>query len=446
MRLTNHLISRITLWFAVVMLFWSALYFLFQMKEIHDGNDEGLTNLKQEFIAKANALPGFVEKLTADTPLNFIVEEISREDAEAFVETFQTTTVYFATELEKEEVRMLSTAFRCEPNGKYYRLRCFTSTVESDDLIKNMLYLLAALWAVLSLTVIIVCKVVISKANKPFYQTLAELRKFRLDNNTMIAFPETQIKEYRQLNEAVAELLSGNIAIFSDQKQFIENTSHELQTPLAAVIARMESMLEKHQASREDAQEIAGALSVLNRMKRLNASLLLLSKIKNRQFADSSPVDLRALLTSVMCELDELAACKQIAVETQGEASPTALMNEDLACILLTNLAKNAIAHNEPGGTIVLRYEPEAVIIANSGRESAVDPFGRYRSDSKSSGLGLSIAKAIADIYGIGLEYGYEGQMHRFTLRIAKPEAVLPRLCFFPNLYGIASYVCIITN
>jgi signal transduction histidine kinase len=234
----------------------------------------------------------------------------------------------------------------------------------------------------------------------------------------MIAFPETQIKEYRQLNEAIAELLSRNIEIFTDQKQFIENTSHELQTPLAAVIARMESMLEKHQASREDAQDIAGALSVLNRMKRLNSNLLLLSKIKNKQFAHSSAINLRSLLTSVMHELDELAACKQISVETQGQASPVVLMNEDLAHILLANLAKNAIAHNEPGGQILLRYEPASITIANSGRKAAADPFSRYRSESKSSGLGLSIAKSIVDLYGISLEYCYKEGMHHFILRI----------------------------
>jgi signal transduction histidine kinase len=400
------------------MLFWSALYFLFQMKEIHDGNDEGLTNLKQEFIAKANITPGFIENLVENTPLNFIIKEINRNEAEAITERFTTAKIYFATELEKEEVRMLTTAFLCEQNNKYYRLQCFTSTVESDDLIKNMLYLLAGLWIVLSLTIIIVSKIVIARANKPFYQTLKQLKQFRLDNSKMIPLPKTQIKEYAQLNEAISELLSRNIEVFTDQKQFIENTSHELQTPLATVVARMETMLEKRQHNREQAEEIAGILIVLNRMKRINANLLLLSKIKNKQFADSSPVNLRRVFDSAMSELEDIASGKQIVIETEGNDSPIAVMNEDLARILCSNLAKNAIAHNQPGGKIIISYRRRSVSIANSGRKTAHNPFERYRSDNKSSGLGLSIAGAIADMYQIGIEYRYEGFMHIFTLAL----------------------------
>jgi signal transduction histidine kinase len=421
MKLVNHLIFRITLFFTAVMLLWSGAYFFLQMEEIHDGNDEGLTNLKQEFIAKANKMPGFVEHLESFDPLNIIVQEISRAEAESEGENFAATRVYFATELESEEVRMLTTAFRCEQNGKYYRLQLFTSTIESDDLIKNMLYLLLGLWVALSLTLLAVGKMVIAKANRPFYKLLDELGKFRLDGSKMVDFEETNIKEYEQLNESVRNLLERSIGIFTEQKIFIENTSHELQTPLAIATAKLEVLLEKHQGGKSLAEEIAETLKILGRIKRLNANLLLLSKIKNGQFPETSPVNLRDALELALDELNELAAYKGIAVERLGNAAPVRLMNRDLAHILLANLIKNAISHNRQNGKIIIRYAPNSISIANTGsRQAAAHVFDRYRHDSasaKSHGLGLSIAKSIADLYRIEVAYRCD-EMHIFTLTL----------------------------
>jgi hypothetical protein len=207
MKLIDYLISRITLFFTAVMLLWAAVYFLLQMKEIHDGVDEGLTNLKQEFIAKANTAPGFVDILETNSPPNFIIKEIAPEEAETVIENFATTAIYFPTELEKEEVRMLTTAFRCEQNGKYYQLQFFISTVESDDLTESALYLLLGLWIALSLTMFTVSKIIIIKANRPFYRLLHELEKFRLDDSRMIDLPPARIREYIRLNSAVEQLL-----------------------------------------------------------------------------------------------------------------------------------------------------------------------------------------------------------------------------------------------
>jgi signal transduction histidine kinase len=390
------------------------------MKEIHDGNDEGLTNLKQEFIAKANNSAGFVEALETHNPLNIIIKEIPCKEAVSIIEDFATTKVYFSTEFEKEEVRMLTTAFRCEQNGKYYRLQFFTSTVESDDLIKNMFYLLFGLWIALSFTLFLVGKIIMFHANKPFYKLLNELEKFRLDNSQMIDFTQTNIKEYTQLNKSVRELLKKNITVFTEQKIFIENTSHELQTPLTIVIAKLELLIEKYQHDKDYAEDIADVLTILNRMKRLNANLLLLSKIKNKQFPETSSVNLRNVLEEVMADFEDLIDYKGINIERTGEAVPVMQMNEDLTYILFTNLVKNAIAHNHQGGKIIIHYAADSITIANSGNEMGMDIFERYQNasvDEKSSGLGLSIVKSIVGLYSISIAYHYD-KVHIFTLQL----------------------------
>jgi len=387
------------------------------MHEIYDSIDDGLINLKQEFIRQANTVPGFIESMERYSPLNLMVRQIPQAEAELVMEYFiNTTKVFFATELEEEEVRMLTSAFYCTLNGNHYLIQFFTSTVERDDLRDNLLILLAGLWILLVLTLSIVGKVLISGANKPLVHVLNELQKFRLDNSKMPDFPETKIKEYAQLNETAKELLSKNINIFNEQKQFIENTSHELQTPLAIVIAKLEMTLEKYQKDETLANEISALLNTLHRMKRLNSSLLLLSKIRNNQFPATSAVNLREVLETTLADFEDIAAHKQISVETIGDAVPTLQMNDDLAHILFTNLVKNAIAHNVSGGKITVSYRENAITISNSGNAPLSDVFSRYTSD-KSSGLGLSIVKSIADLYKMDIAYRFEDNLHVFEIR-----------------------------
>jgi signal transduction histidine kinase len=401
------------------MLLWTVVYLLLQMREIHVGNDEGLINLKQEFIARSNRIDGFVETMEKQSPLNLAVREITQQEAEGILEHFVTTTIWFATEEEREEVRMLVSAFRCERNEKFYRLEFFTSTVETDDLTKNMLYLVCGLWLMLTLSILAVSRTVITRANKAFYELLGELDKFHLDNSKMIALPQTRIREYVQLNQSVKELLERVIRSFTDQKIFLENSSHEMQTPVAVAIAKLELLLEKQQDQPENAAEIASILAILNRLKRLNTRLLLLSKIKNNQFPDVREIDLGKLVDEILVDFRELAEYKKIAVTCEIDEASVCRMNEDLAYILLSNLIKNAITHNEEEGSVAIHVTRDHFSVANTGTEAATQVFDRYRNDShnrESSGLGLSIAKSICDLYGFSIGYSFEGGMHRFVI------------------------------
>src|SRR5690606_30534046 len=116
--------------------------------------------------------------------------------------------------------------------------------------------------------------------------------------------PQTKVREFQDMNDTVADLLKANIAVFQQQKQFIENASHELQTPLAIAINKLELLLEQSQG--DDAQQLANAIYYLERMTRLNKSLLLLSKIENRQFAATEQLDFNARLREQADDFFEL--------------------------------------------------------------------------------------------------------------------------------------------
>jgi len=393
------------------------------MKEIHDGIDEGLNNLKQEFVYKANRSPDFVGVMMKHNPLNIVVEHISYEEAIDFNETYTDSKVYFVTEEEDEEVRMLTTAFYCEMDKQYYKLKFFTSTVERDDLVKNMLYLLIALWICLALAIIVAVKKIINRSNKPFYRLLENLREFELGNARMIEFPVTDITEYSELNDSVKKLLEDNIRAFTEQKNFIENASHELQTPLAIAIGKLEFMLNDATLVQAQIEEISSVLNSLSRMKRLNSTLLLLSKIKNKQFVTSEPVNISQLTLEIINNFEDIINHKEISVSVEEHNTLSVEMNKDLAYILITNLLKNAIFHNVKGGKINISIDKDWFVISNDGMpvKGDIDIFERYNSLSRdvesSSGLGLSIVKSIIDIYKFKITYEYKDQ-HVFTIRL----------------------------
>jgi signal transduction histidine kinase len=389
------------------------------MTEIYDGIDEGLNNLKQEFIYEANRSPDFVVDMEKHNPLNIIIDKISFEEAKDFKETYTASKVYFITEEEEEEVRMLTTAFFCEQNNQYYKLKIFTSTVESDDLIKSMLYLLIALWVCLALVIILVIKRVIHSSNKPFYQLLHDLKNFKLGDGKMIEFPANNIYEYTELNSSVKDLLEDNINAYNEQKNFIENASHELQTPLSITIGKLELIMNSNKLDQQQLEEMASALNSLNRMKRLNSSLLLLSKIKNKQFSEKEAVDMVNIFEEIANDFEDITNHKEITLTINKKVDTLIVqMNKDLAYILVNNLIKNAVSHNIKKGKIEISIDENSVIITNDGEPVNTDIFERYVSaskDAKSSGLGLSIVKSIVELYKFRITHEYKGK-HMFKL------------------------------
>ena len=419
MKLVNYLTLRITLYFTIIMLLWSGVYLWLQMQEIHEGIDESLINLKQEFVINANTIERFVEIMERTQPINTWVNEITFDQAKSIVDHFETTKIHFPTVLEEKEVRMLTSAFLCTLNGKYYQIRFFTPTVEIDDMIKHILYLTFGLWIALIITFIIISRIVISRVNKPFYQLLSNLKRFRVDKSKTIVLPETKIIEYAQLNKAVDELISKNTNIFAEQKEFIENSSHELQTPIAIAIAKLELLTEKYPNDEAHVGELAELIGILNRMKRLNTSLLLLSKVRNNQFVDAHQINLNEELQETLNEFSDFIDYKEITVVLENQATVEKIMNADLARILFINLLKNAITYSDKGGKIEIVSTSNRITISNTGAQPLDDVFTRYqktKSSEKSSGLGLSIVKSIVDLYRIQMGYSFEQGRHVFTL------------------------------
>ncbi len=402
----------------IIITIWAAAFYYAMLGEIYDSIDDGLDNQKGLIIQKAATDTGLLNKTDFEEG-DYAIREIPISGASNFRDTYIDTMMYMENEKSDEPVRLLKTIFLQQ--GKYYELRVATSMVEEDDLIKNLFYSILWLYVGLVLTIIIFNNFLLKRIWRPFYHLLRQVKKFQLDKPEPFHIPPTRVDEFKLLNEAVQRLLQKNIDTYRSQKQFIENASHELQTPLAISINKLETLAENNQLPEDQLRLLASAIDHLERLGRLNKSLVLLSKIENKQFTQEEPVAINPLVNQIVSDFSDQSDFKNIQVKIIEKESCIQKMNADLAAILFTNIIKNSIVHNKPGGFVNIILRQQSVQVENSGTDTALDKeaiFGRFHSGQpshSSTGLGLAIAKAIADLYNFKISYEFEGK-HTITL------------------------------
>lgn len=398
---------------------WAVIFYINMLDEVHDSIDDGLANSKLLIIREAEKDSLVLQQRTFDEG-NYAIRQITKTAALKHVDTYIDTLMYMEEEEDLEPVRLLTTTFWAK-DGNYYEMKVISSMVEEDDLIEDLFYSLLWLYLIFTVSILLINGVLLRRIWKPFYTLLERLRAFRLGSNDRIEPEATNITEFRMLNDAVREVLESNSKAFNSQKQLIENASHEWQTPLAIALNKLQLFTDKHALTEEQMEELYQVVRALERLTRLNKSLLLLSKIENRQFSEASEVNFNELCRELLEDFSALTEHKNISVQFHENATLVRQFHHDLASILLTNLLKNAITHNQTGGELIVTIEANQLIIENTGQPEALDGekiFSRfYKGDAgnRSTGLGLAIVQSICEAEGIGVSYSFNG-MHRMEI------------------------------
>ncbi|GAB3549909.1 sensor histidine kinase [Spirosoma fluminis] len=257
---------------------------------------------------------------------------------------------------------------------------------------------------------------------QPFYGTLSRIKGFDLRESRPLQLENSEISEFSELNEVLQKMADKMQQDYRSLKEFTENASHEMQTPLALINAKVEQLIQSEQLSTTQMHWIDGIYQASRRMARLNQGLLLLAKIENRQFVDTQRVDLRAELIQRLADMDEVLIHKQITVRVIPGDAFLVQLPPFLAESLLTNLVSNAIRHNRSEGSIQLESSADQLRLSNTGPELATDPmnlFQRFRKEAngnESVGLGLAIVKQICDTYQLAVTYHYADGWHTLSL------------------------------
>jgi signal transduction histidine kinase len=333
--------------------------------------------------------------------------------------SFQTVVLYDSAEQEMRPFRQLSSNVTIK--GKPYLLTVRMSLVENDDLVWAISLVQVALSVVLAAGLLFLNRSLSKKIWKPFYQTLDRLKAYELDKSESVAIEKTDIVEFDDLNKTVSNLTERNRKVYLQQKEFIENASHELQTPIAIFQSKLDTLMQSPELSQTEADTIAELEATAQRMARLNKNLLLLSKIDNEQFLETSLLDLTEMVNTQLTSLRPMAKLANIGIITS--ILPLQVKaNRALIEILLTNLLHNAIRYGTPGEEIQIALTRQTLSITNKGAplkmslQNLTERFSKEGGDPNSTGLGLAIVKKICDSCFYKLEYAYENEAHTFSV------------------------------
>ena len=324
---------------------------------------------------------------------------------------------------EKELIPFRKMTFSVKTNDRYYKVVLLQSLFESEDLQMVIFYFMAVLFGLVLSALFFLNRWLSTKAWTPFFKSLSVLSAWKMSENQTFGFDRTGISEFDQLNSTLENMMQKIQTDFVNLKEFTENASHEIQTPLAIIKSKLELVLQDKTLNNLQYQRIHAAFESAIRLSKLNEALLLLSKIENKQFVGLSETDMCQLILSRIEYLEELFALKQIEVSVDLNEKIIMTINPLLAEILINNLLSNALRHNIEKGKIIISSQNQEITISNTGEQAEMDVsrlfrrFAKQVTSSESNGLGLAIANEICKNYHLSLKYSYLNEMHHMTLK-----------------------------
>ena len=420
MKLITRIALRLTLALAPLMTLWAVLFYFTMIEEINDEMDDNLEAYSETIIVRMlnhRELPS----LDSGSNNSYSIEPVDSLYAATHDGiVYSDVEVYIPEREEHEPARVLTTIFQ-DAEGQYYQLRVASPSFERDELGEAILKWLGLIYLILLVTVIVVTLLVLRRSMRPLYELLQWLDRYLPGRKHDPVPNNTNIPEFSRLNEAAEKAVERSEHLFEQQKNFIGNASHELQTPLAVIGNRIEWIVDNTNPTEEQLEQLVGINHSLAHIVKLNKTLLLLTKIDNGQFPEVSDVDVAAMVREESSIYGEIYEERNIKCNISGAESLVVPMNRTLAITLIGNLIRNAYTHSPEGGSIDITINFDRLEISNDGTmpldaERVFDRFYRATKREGSTGLGLALVKAIGDYYSLGVEYHFADNRHIFTI------------------------------
>lgn len=420
MKLFHLVLWRISLALIVVLTVWAGFFYMAVVEEVNDEVDDTLEDYSEGLIIRA--LSG-EDMPTASNGSNnqYYLYEVSESYAASHPQiTYRDEMVFITEKSETEPARVLITIFRTE-DERYMELVVYTPTIEKLDLLRAILGWIIFLYVLLLLIILSINIWVFRKNMKPLYVLLKWLDSSQLGKKNEPLENTTKITEFRKLNAATMAFAERGEKLFEQQKTFIGNASHEMQTPLAICRNRLEMLMEDETLTEHQLNELIKTHQTLENLTRMNRSLLLLCKIENGQFADTRSVCLNDILAHYLDDYKEVYAYRNITVTVTTDSSFCVEMNDSLVSVLVTNLLKNSFVHNIDGGFIYIKITANTFEISNTGekpldRERIFERFYQGQKKEGSTGLGLALVDFICKANHLTIDYTYVENRHIFTI------------------------------
>ncbi|NOZ46708.1 MAG: HAMP domain-containing histidine kinase [Chlorobi bacterium] len=416
-----NLLTKTNLNFLTISLFIALLgtiIFYYLLREQVDKNinlelDKRKTTLlsQLESVHKSGHPPENLNEKIIINPLNNI---------EKVAEGYSDTILFISSKKAYVPYRQLK--FITSINNQKYYVQIYKSLEETDLLIVRIFLIMTVVVLIIIATLLIMNRYSSMNAWKGFYKTIEKINTYNVNSQDEFALQKAGIKEFDELNSVLTSMTTRIKSDYLNLKEYTENASHEIQTPLAIINSKLELLMQNPNLDEKQYTILQEAHTAANRLSRLNKTLILLTKIENRQFPESENVNINKLIQNQLNNLEDILISKKITVNKKIENDIFILMNPYLAEIMILNLIKNAIRYNYVNGEIKIQIESNRINISNTSKKKKVDEnklFQRFYKDSdihESTGLGLAIVKKIGDIYNFNVHYEYINNLHIFSI------------------------------
>ena len=306
-------------------------------------------------------------------------------------------------------------------NGQEFYIRGVVSVTETQKE-----FLIAVRFAVILLPLTVILTVLIGyrlirRTLLPVRQmteTVQEIQKDGDLSRRIGVSQDTGKDEFYQLAGTFDGMLESLEQAFLRERQFTSDVSHELRTPVSVILAQCEASLNRTDLSEEQRKEILLIRKKAGEMSQMISQLLLLSRAdQGRQQLNKEEINISELTEIIVEEQKMLAQRRKIEVHTKIEPNITGYLDESFYIRMLDNLISNAVSYGKEGGNIkvTLHQIPSGVrgTVEDDGigisRDDQVHIWERFyrvdasrtgKEDGSHSGLGLSMAKWIAQAHG----------------------------------------------
>lgn len=333
---------------------------------------------------------------------------------------------------------MHSTLERVEPHMRlevtkkigdtYYYISLFDLIVEEDDIEEGVQEALIKMYLLLFALVLILSWMTSRWLLRPINNTLQKIKDFNIKDTVPLHFLASNTWEFRKLNQFLEEMTEKVRKDYHSLKEFTENASHEMQTPLSIAKGKLELLLESEHLVEEQVALVVSAQDSLGRLARLGKALSLLTKIENQEFNNERQVNFSQMVEKLLFDFKELIELKGITLQQNVQEDVMVYIDPTLGDILISNLLQNAVRHNYQDGNIQVTLNEKNLIICNTGSPLTTQPdrlFERFRKDDQSKnslGLGLAIVKKICDVNGFILTYNYSVGTHKIKVSFSADQ------------------------
>lgn len=323
---------------------------------------------------------------------------------------------------EKQPELFRQLIFYIDVNKQWYKVTVRKSLKGTDNMIRSIVTITLVTILLILVVSFFINRLVLKKLWQPFYDSLAAMQQFELGRNKRPQFAATNIEEFRIMNETLSQATTKAHEDYRYLKEFTENASHELQTPLAIIRSKLDVLIQDEHLSEPQSRAVQGAYEAIQKLSRLNQGLLLLAKIENGQYTETAPVNVSEKINAKLEQFGELTASKGLHVSTTMDEKAVVEVNPELFDILVNNLLSNAIKYTTERGNINIIVEEGLLEISNTANSAALDESRLFRRFAKSGsakegiGLGLAIIRQAAEVSGFETRYVFEDQQHHFLL------------------------------